>query len=188
MFDELVARTDALLRDKPHVIIAISGFAGAGKTTLASKLAEHYDIADAQILRLDNMYTPMPRGTGLFDDYDSGLVASILHDVHDSKDLHYQTHGFEEDSVLIDQPLPVVVILEGIRLFRPEMMSQFDLGVWIDCPPQLALERAKARDLVQGHDEAYMQRWDIEWGPQNEAYYSDYHPEQLASFLYQQYQ
>jgi uridine kinase len=81
----------------------------------------------------------------------------------------------------------IVVIVEGIRLFRQELMSNFDLSVWIDCPPELALERAKARDLDQGHDEQYMKHWDTEWAPQNEEYYNTHHPDQLASFEYKEY-
>lgn len=66
-------------------------------------------------------------------------------------------------------------------------MAQFDLSVWIDCPPELALSRAKARDLAQGADEAYMKRWDTEWGPKNKEYFDSYRPDRLASFIYKEF-
>jgi len=187
MFDELIKQIERLLTEKSHITVGITGYAGSGKSTLASRLAEYFGVNDSQILRLDNLYLPRPRDRGLFDDYDWHLVTRILQDVHAGKRLQYRSRGFEEDSFMFDEPLPKVVILEGIRLFRPEMMQHFDVSVWVDCPPELALQRAKDRDLKQGHDEEYMKRWDTEWGPQNEEYYNVYHPEKLANFIYRDY-
>lgn len=187
MFNELTKQIQALLAEKPHVVVAITGFAGSGKSTLASKLADTFDVKDGQILRLDNFYAPTPRGNGLFDDYDWALVKTVLQDAQDSKSLHYVSRGFENDSSVFDEPLPKVVIIEGIQLFRKDFMHYFDIAVWIDCPLELALQRAKARDLSQGHDATYMKRWDTEWGPKNEEYFSAYHPDKLATFIYNEY-
>lgn len=188
MFNELTKQIELLLKQKPHVVVAITGFAGAGKSTLASSLRDHFKIDDAQVIRLDNLYVAKPRGSGLFDDYDWTLAMRILHDAHAGKRLQYQSRGFEEDSFSFDVPLPKVVIIEGIRLFRQELMGNFDLSVWVDCPPALALSRAKARDIKQGADEQYMKRWDAEWGPQNKEYYDTYRPDQLATFIYKEYE
>jgi uridine kinase len=130
MFNELTKQIDGLLTEKPSVIVGISGFAGAGKTHLADKLRGHYDVSDGQVVHLDNLYMPLPRGT-----------------------------GFKGEPYYFSETLPKVLLVEGIRLYRPEFMDNFDLSIWIDCPPELALRRAKERDLSQGHNEAYMKRW-----------------------------
>jgi uridine kinase len=186
MFDELTKQIDELSGNHT-VVVGISGFAGSGKTTLAEKLADHYEIKDSQIIHLDNIYTPLPRDGGLFDDYDGPLLVHILQEAKAGKDLNYQGAGFDGKPYpwRFSEKLPKVLLVEGIRLYRPELMSQFDLSIWIGCPPELALRRAKERDLKQGHDELYMKRWDTEWAPQNQKYFDVYRPDKLASMVYQ---
>jgi uridine kinase len=187
MLEDLIKQIEDHLIQQQHLVVAISGFAGSGKSSLASKLQENFNLSDGQILHIDHLYAPKPRGKGLFDDYDWLLLKTILANVHDGKRLKYQSIGYEGDSYIIDEKLPRVVILEGIQLFRSEMMEQFDISVWVNCPIELALERAKARDKGQNQDEQYMKLWDSLWGPRNEEYYNEYHPEKLANFLYEGY-
>ena len=77
-----------------------------------------------------------------------------------------------------------MVIFEGIRLLQPELSPFFDITVWIDCPQEIALERAKARDRAQGEGEETVSLWDTDWGPKDKAYFETYRPDKLASFLY----
>ena len=53
MHTKLYARIDALLAEKPHVIVAIDGPASSGKTTLATELAAHYGAA---VLHMDDYF------------------------------------------------------------------------------------------------------------------------------------
>lgn len=187
MFNELTDNIEKLMQDNDQVVVGISGFPGSGKSTLADRLKSHFINADSHVVRLDNLYTPLPRGTGLFDDYDWTLLRRIVDDVHTGKPLQYRGRGFEGEVLLFDVPPPKIAIVEGIRLFRRQFMDNFNLSVWVDCPPDLALDRAKSRDLGQGNDEAYMQRWDTEWAPKSLEYYRTYHPEHLADFIYLEY-
>ena len=50
---ELLAAIDRLLLEKSHVLVAIDGNCAAGKTTLAKKLAEHYDC---NVLQMDDFF------------------------------------------------------------------------------------------------------------------------------------
>jgi uridine kinase len=84
--------------------------------------------------------------------------------------------------------MPRVVIIDGVVLLRPEVMPFFDIAVWINCPLNIATERGKARDRAEGADEDHIKRWDREWTPKEEMYAATYHPEKLASFLYDEWE
>jgi uridine kinase len=187
MFKELVKQIDMLSASQHTVIVGISGFAGSGKTHLAKRLADHYEIEDGQVIHLDNIYSSLPRGGGLFDDYDWSVFGHILDQAKEGNNLNYQGVGFDGKPYpwRFSEKLPKVLIVEGIRLYRPELMRHFDISIWINCPPDLALQRAKKRDLDQGHDEQYMKRWDSEWMPLNQEYFEVYEPDKLVDILYQ---
>lgn len=187
MFEDLIAQIDEKLSKKPHVIVAISGFGGAGKSTLAERLGEHYQVKRAQIVQLDNLFVEPPYGSGIFDDYDWPLITHIIEEVRQGKRLQYQGRGFLGERPIFNEPLPKVVIFEGVRLLRPEVMPNFDVTVWVDCPHNLALERGKERDRQQGADETHISRWDTEWGPLDDRYFDGYRPDRLATFLYKEY-
>jgi uridine kinase len=184
MFDELVKVIESQLAEKPHVVVGITGFGGSGKTTLTKRLREYFAIPDAQVVYLDNIFAENHAGKLIFEDYDWPVITRLLEDVQDGDRLKYQGRGFLGEPIPFDQPLPKVVIIEGVRLFRPEVMDYFDTAVWIDCPPELATQRGEQRDRDDGNDEQHINRWRSEWLPKDQEYYTVYKPQELATFLY----
>lgn len=126
----------------------------------------------------------------LFDDYDWNKLRRVVDEVRVGGGLDYQGIGFDGTVYpwRFKEDPPDVLIVEGIRLFRPELMDLFDLSIWIDCPPVFALERAKARDIAQGHDNEYMKRWDDEWAPKNSEYFQVHNPKSLVDIVFEGYQ
>ncbi len=182
--EQLIALIEQVLKNKLYAVVAISGFGGSGKSTLADRLRDHFQIKDNQIVRIDHLYGPNPSGPGIFDQSDWLLLEHILTDIRAGKRLMYQGKGDKGRALHIDEELPRVVIVEGIRLLQPKLMPYFDVSVWIDCPQDIAIPRAKARDRSQGDDEATVSRWDTDWGPKDKLYFDTYRPDQLATFLY----
>ena len=186
-FDELVTQIEQLAVNKPHVVVAITGFGGSGKSTLADRLRDHFKIRDEQVVRIDHLYGPNPNGPGIFDQSDWPLIVRILEDVRAGRRLQYQGKGSRGEILYFDEALPKVVIVEGIRLLQPDLMPSFDFGVWIDCPQEFALQRAKARDREQGDDEEEVSRWDTDFGPKDKEYFDAYRPDRLATFIYKEF-
>lgn len=186
-FQDLITRIKTIQNEKSHVVIAISGFGGAGKSSLADKLYKYFNIKESQVIRIDHLYGPNPTGPGIFDQTDWPLLTQILQNVRAGKKLSYQGKGYRGEVIDRDEELPKVVIVEGVRLLQPNLMQYFDLSVWIDCPHTVALERAKARDRGQGEIEETVALWDTDWGPKDAIYFDTYHPDKMASFLYEEY-
>jgi len=182
--DKLLNQIKEQLASKQHVFVAISGFGGSGKSHLADRLREVFHIHENQVIRLDHLYSQNPDGPGILDQVDWTLLKTVLDQARSKKQLKYIGRGFRGDRHSVDEKLPSVVIVEGIRLLQPDLLPYFDISVWIDCPQEVALKRAKDRDRAQGEDEGTVARWDTDWGPKDKAYFDTFRPDKLATFLY----
>src|SRR4051812_33407348 len=101
------------------MVIAVSGFGGSGKTTLAERLKACF--SDSTLLQLDNFLINRGEGEGWQGGYDWARFEQVLQNIHAGKDLHYQWYNWERDETKgwIDQPLPSLVIVEGVRILQP---------------------------------------------------------------------
>ena len=184
---QFVRLTDAIeraLADTTPAVVAVSGFGGSGKSTLADRLADTFGIDRGFVLRTDKLYSTTPHGRGLFDITDWTLLRRLLLDARQSERLSYVGRTYVGDPVVVDAAMPRVVIVEGLRLYRPELMSAFDVAVWIDCPLERATQRAKARNRLQGESEYELGLWDSLWAPLDAEYFQSYAPDRLATFVY----
>lgn len=187
-FKKLVSRIEQVAEDKPHTVTGITGYGGSGKSHLANKLRDHFDINDNQVIRIDNLYGLNPKGPNIFDQSDWNLISNILQKSNAGKRIKYQGKDHKGNILFFDEDLPKVVIFEGIRLLQPNLNQYFDIRVWIDCPQDFAIARAKVRDRSQGENEETVGKWDTDWGPKDKKYFDLFRPDKLANFIYKDYQ
>lgn len=191
-FDDVTARIQEMATQKRPLIVAVSGFGGSGKTTLAESL--HKRISDSTLLQLDNFLVNHGEGDGWRGGYDWERFESVLKNIQAGKDLHYQWYNWDKDETKdwIDQPLPSIVIVEGVRLFYPKLMKYFDLTIWVDAYLEVATQRGKARDAANKSNEdptvvaAHLAKWDEVWTPKEEEFLNLFKPSENADIRYEQ--
>ncbi len=192
MFEELTHRIDQLL-DKPPIVVAISGFGGAGKTTLTEKLIARY--GDATKLQLDNFIVNRGEGEGWLGGYDWERFRSVLEDAEAGRPLRYQWYDWNADALApgpVDEPARPLVIVEGVRLLQLTLMDLFTLTVWIDRSAEEATAQGIARDRINKDHwsdaelEAHIQKWHDVWVPKDQEFAEACHPRELADVLYRE--
>jgi uridine kinase len=156
--DLLAGRILALRRPHP-VRVAIDGIDGAGKTTLANRLAEALAGCGRAIIRasVDGFHHPRayryrrgrlsPRGC-YYDTFDyARLRACLLEPLGPGGDRRYCLQAFDYRTdravppVWQRAPADAILILDGVFLLRPELRDSWDYSVFLDVPFPVALER-----------------------------------------------
>lgn len=186
--DDLRTRiTDLIDSMRRPPIIGISGHGGAGKSTLAAHLMADLGGMPEQVVRTDRLYA-VGAGpcSGLFELHDWPALVNLLHRLRGTTNpqrLVYSARTYDGAERTCDTPMPPVVIVEGIRLLRPETTPLLDLAVWIDLAPEPAGRRAVERNREQGDSSAELDLWRTKWIPEAHAYEQAARPKLLADVV-----
>jgi len=187
-YDDLRARVVGLVTSMDRApVIGISGHGGAGKSTLAARLMTDLGGTPEQVIRTDCFYAVgAGPSSGLFDLHDWSALYDLLHRIRATKDpkrLIYSVRTYSGTDGTCDVPMPPVVLVEGIRLLRPETMMFLDMTVWIDLAPEPAGRRAVERNRDQGDSSDELDLWRTKWLPEAYEYAQLVCPERLADLL-----
>ncbi|MFM2382002.1 MAG: hypothetical protein RLZZ76_769 [Candidatus Parcubacteria bacterium] len=140
-----------LLSKKPERIgntklIAIDGYAGCGKSSLATWLAKQLH---AEIIHVDDFATwdqEFP--------WHNRLIDEVLIPIQNkASTLSYERTSWWENhhpEKVTNQPVTAVMILEGVRALRPELRHYISLSILVSAPKDICMERGIARDLNTG--------------------------------------
>lgn len=139
-------------------VIAIDGFGGAGKSTLANLLLEK-----------------LPRSTIIrMDDY---IIDKKLNNTAD-------LIGFDRSTVINEiskakKGSAQLLIIEGISSLHPDLDDYVDFKIWVNTTLEEANQRARARDVSRNHE--YLR---YIWDKSARAYLEKHTPHKRADFLY----
>lgn len=127
-------------------LIGIDGHGGSGKSSLANLLSQKLD---AQIIRTDD-----------FASWDNPLnwwplvIERVFEPIKaGSQTLSYPRSKWWENhnpEPVVDQPVTNMMILEGVSALRKEFRPYISLGIFVDTPEAICLERGLARDSGTG--------------------------------------
>ena len=186
-----VAELAALVTDlaAPSVprptVVAISGFAGAGKSTLARQVRER--LGDAAVVSADSFIRDGLRDRSSdWHTFDRArLRAQVLEPASRGDPIRYQAYDWERDTLGEWREVGPsrYLIVEGISILHPDLLAYYDLSVWIDCPIEVAAERGRQRDrdvFKADHD----REWAEVWTPNEREFLARYRPDEAADVLF----
>jgi uridine kinase len=133
-------------------IIAIDGPAGAGKTTLANRIADRFSRKSA-IVHMDDLYDGWD--SSLTPKLTRTLVNQILVPVWQGKDFGYRKYDWL--TARFGEPnrfsAPDLLIVEGVGSGQRATGKYLTELIWIDIEPEVGLTRVLARDGEYLHEE-----------------------------------
>ena len=154
--DQIVTKIRELLSQKQLVLLAIDGYGGSGKTTLARAI--QLNFPGSAIITLDDFATDTTSGADR-----NRFISHVLMPLSEGKDARYQRFNWRE-KILADwitvEPKGLIII-EGVSVLGEDFNSYYDLRVWIDCPFDIASQRMKERDKNM-HNPTYFNVWEKE--------------------------
>lgn len=178
MIDSLVAAVSAL---PPRSVVGLSGFGGAGKTTLATALADA--VPRVAVVAGDDFLDPA--GCAVVTDDWAGMDRSRLREqvvdpFRRGDPVRWQRHDWDEGlAEWHDLPPCEVLVVEGVGVLHPSL--SWDLTVWVDVTPGVALARGIARD--RGRYDDHETLWREVWTPTDEAYVARFRPDLTADLV-----
>lgn len=159
----LLARIDALMRERPRVIVAIDGMSASGKTALAAYLQQ---ARGAQTVHMDDFFLqPHQRTPQRYAEPGGNVdrerfLEEVLVPLHRGEAFAYRP--FDCRTLSLGTPVRVtpgpLTVVEGAYSLHPALAWAYDLRVMLRIDPALQSARILARS-GQAQHERFMRMW-----------------------------
>jgi uridine kinase len=193
---------EAVAARSPRCRVAIDGRDAVGKTHLADELAAELQRRGRATLRAGIDAWHLPRAVrhrqgadsaeGYYrDSFDlPALRAQLLAPLGPGGDGRIRLRWFDHvagervESEPSRAPDAVVLVFDGVFLLRPELREGWDLSIHLVVAPEVALERAVARDAsAMGGSQAARSRYLARYVPGQERYEAACRPREAADVV-----
>ena len=149
-------------RSKFCRIIAIDGPAGAGKSTLASRISAHYPESPITVIHMDDLYAGWD--DALTHALTRTLENKIAKPAFEGKSFEFRKYDWISGRFgeFIKKEVPSLLILEGVGSGQRAVRKYLDQLIWIDIEPEIGLNRVLQRD--GDYLESEMRIWQMREG------------------------
>ena len=203
LFNHVTEIILAYQKDSP-VLVAIDGVDASGKTTFADKLTVKLKESNRQLIRasIDGFHNPRairyqkgrnsPKGY-YHDSFNHQLIIDKLlkplcvgnltfkeraFDYRIDKEINVPSKKAEKDAILI---------MDGVFLFRPELIRYWDIKIFLDVGFDVtiprAVKRVKDRELLIGSEQGIIDIYNSRYVPGQKLYFQEAAPQEKADIL-----
>lgn len=176
--DKLVEEITSL-KHRDILLIGIDGCGGAGKSTIAEKLA--LELTDSQVVHIDDFYKlkqqqiEVTEQTPVHVNFEfNRLKLQVLEPLMNGSNASYQNSKGEITTV---KPQGYVIV-EGLGTLGMELRYYFDYKIWVDSPEGTRRQRGIERDTNE-----WTKIWDEEYLPQDARYMREQAPQNEADWV-----
>ena len=175
---------EALKDLQKPIIIGVSGFGGSGKSSFSKELGNklHIPVVGIDSFQKTNKHAEYSLWEIMdFTRLEQEVIIPFIKEERVIKYGHfnsptnsiYKTVEFENNGLLI---------IEGVGLFRPELLKYFTYKIWVDLPVDEAIRRGKKRDREE-HGDPKDEFWDSIWKENDQQYVETYKPKENADLV-----
>lgn len=153
-FAELATQLQALVSP---IIVGVDGRSASGKTTFATRLAEHLQ---APIVHSDDVAWHHS-----FFDWWPLMLERIIQPFRAGQAVDWTPEAWTAKGRAgsIQVPVANVLVLEGVSVTRRELSAWIDVPIWLEVDPTVAEVRGLERDGPEGRD--FWFEWDASERP-----------------------
>ncbi len=159
-----------------RINVAIDGRAASGKTTVAALLA---DLFDGMVIAMDDYFLPAERKTAerLAKAGGNADIERLKAEIMGDRYAEVLTHArFDCHRQILLPPVTEerkrYLFVEGVYALHPDLRDFYDVKFCLTTDPETQRRRIRERD-----GEAMLARYESEWLPLEEAYFSEAVPE-----------
>ncbi|MFA5792624.1 MAG: cytidylate kinase family protein [Candidatus Gracilibacteria bacterium] len=188
---------------KNHPIrIGIDGVDASGKTTLANALADFFKTQNQDVIRasIDGFHNPKsiryqkghnsPEGYYQDSFNNQAIINNLLAPLGKNGDLKYRKAIFDfrtdtEVTSPVETARPTsILIMDGVFLFRPELIKYWDFKIFIEADFAITIKRAIKRDgYYLGSKQEIIDKYNERYIPGQKLYLKEANPKELANLV-----